>query len=419
MSPDGVLDPHSSSTTTTTTDGAPSRQPSRLACAGTSPPGQPPPPTPHPHKHPKLPTPTPTLHLSLSASESDIVSTNLNELNDSAQSPRRRARSPTPASPPPPPHLGGIPPPPTATTTTTVPTKCSIAFDPELLRLFNVLRASERTSPLDATYLTARHSPAQLPTTYIDASMRRMCVSWMVEVAQQYEYSEHTMLLAVSSLDRFLSCTRAVPRGQLQLVATASLLVAAKHEEEAHPSVADLVGWADNSFTAADLIQMERLLLTALKFNLAPPTSATFLSTLRGLLNIRPEVHALAAYYLELAMLEYCLLKFHPSVLASAALVLAAGQYNDGATLLALSAAIPGINVEVGYCLSALREVIAVAERTMAAAAAAAAAAVRHAQRRPSVASGGGGHTEYTPVYEKFATEKWHHVSIRHRISLF
>lgn len=313
-------------------------------------------------------------NLSLSCSESVVFSTNTSgdgsDLEASAQSPRRE--TPTPP-----------------TVTPTLPPTPPTELAPELIRILNVLRSSEAASDVDPDYLNSKHSVTHLsPTTFLDASMRRTCVSWMVEVAAEFDLSQETLHLSIASLDRFLSATRAVPRSQLQLVAVACLLVASKHEDESHPSAADLSTMAAHSFTPADLVRMEGLLLSGLKFCLAEPTVYTFLSLFKGILNLRPEVHALAAYYAELAMLEYSMLRVAPSVLAAGAVVLAAGHLGDGATLQALNEAMPGINVSVGPCLGALQKVIA------------------KASERTSL------NIAFCPIREKFSTRKWHKVAI-------
>ncbi|KAL4527180.1 hypothetical protein Ndes2526B_g09110 [Nannochloris sp. 'desiccata'] len=225
-------------------------------------------------------------------------STTATDLEGSAQSPRRR--SPTPHN-----------------NNTATPSVAGDTFDPELVRLFQVLRASEASSSINSNYLSTNHSPAHVSNNaFIDATIRSMC-----------------------------------------LIAVACLLVAAKHEEEMHPSVADLAAMAAHSFTAEDLLRMEALLLTSLKFCLAPPTSYTFLSVFKGLFSLRPQVFSLAAYYLEISMMEYSLLKISPSLLAAGAVVLAAGHYGDGVVLRALGKLIPGINIQVGPCLGSLQRV--------------------------------------------------------------
>lgn len=57
--------------------------------------------------------------------------------------------------------------------------------------------------------------------------MRVVLVDWLVEVSQEYRMSSDTLYLAVNYTDRFMSCTTNVKRNKLQLVGTASLLIAA------------------------------------------------------------------------------------------------------------------------------------------------------------------------------------------------
>eukprot|EP00775_Hariotina_reticulata_P007577 gene7577-7780_t len=75
-------------------------------------------------------------------------------------------------------------------------------------------------------------------------------VSWLVEVAEEFGLQQETLHAAVFLLDRFL--------------ATAQV-----H----HPNVEQMVAVAAHSFTAADLLRVERILLDALEFNIAAPTA--------------------------------------------------------------------------------------------------------------------------------------------------
>ncbi|WIA44296.1 hypothetical protein OEZ86_007099 [Tetradesmus obliquus] len=63
-----------------------------------------------------------------------------------------------------------------------------------------------------------------------------------------------------------------VPRCVLQLVAVGCVFLATKQLEVRPPSVEQLVAVAAHSFSAPDLLRVERLLLDALEFRLAPPT---------------------------------------------------------------------------------------------------------------------------------------------------
>uniref|UniRef100_A0A8C7YQT8 G2/mitotic-specific cyclin-B2 n=1 Tax=Oryzias sinensis TaxID=183150 RepID=A0A8C7YQT8_9TELE len=68
----------------------------------------------------------------------------------------------------------------------------------------------------------------------ITSGMRVVLVDWLVEVSQEYMLSSETLYLAVNYVDRFLSCTTNVKRNKLQLVGTASLLIAATAPRQTH-----------------------------------------------------------------------------------------------------------------------------------------------------------------------------------------
>lgn len=56
----------------------------------------------------------------------------------------------------------------------------------------------------DPDYLD-NHGPELLPDTHLDAHMRLVAVSWLVEVACEYNLHQETLFLATALLDRFLS----------------------------------------------------------------------------------------------------------------------------------------------------------------------------------------------------------------------
>lgn len=256
-------------------------------------------------------------------------------------------------------------------------------------------RAREAALRPDPRYLEAQAAAAAGSAPWacdaLTPQMRMIVASWMVEVADEFSLQPETLHLAVSLLDRFLSATvpQGVPRGVLQMVAVACVMVAAKHLEVgrpgaarrppaaaaragdgptllssssaprppasrasqskrrfsaphppvaprprappraraapqvSHPSVEQLVAIAANCFSAQDLLRMERVLLDALDFGVAAPTGFTFLHLYaQGLRGLQPPVAALAVYLLDVALLDYSLLEFPPSLLAAAALAL-------------------------------------------------------------------------------------------------
>ena len=81
----------------------------------------------------------------------------------------------------------------------------------------------------------------------INATMRRILIDWLVEVAEEYRLESETLFLAVNYIDRFLSHVP-VNRSKLQLVGVTCMLVASKYEEIHPPAVDEFVYISDNTY---------------------------------------------------------------------------------------------------------------------------------------------------------------------------
>lgn len=153
-------------------------------------------------------------------------------------------------------------------------------------------------------------------------SMRKILVSWLVEVHQRFKLEPDTLHLAVNLLDRYL-CARAVSRGALQLIGTACLLVASKVEDIWAPEVRECCRVAAGAFSRDELLAAERDVLKALDFRLvivSPRVMAQRFAKVAGI--GLAGLHA-AEYFLELALLHYATIRFRPSESAAAAVYLA------------------------------------------------------------------------------------------------
>ncbi|DBB06239.1 TPA: hypothetical protein ACH3X3_009782 [Trebouxia sp. C0006] len=204
----------------------------------------------------------------------------------------------------------------------------AVSEDETILKeMIRNLYETELSLLADPDYMQ-NHGADHQPKNYIDQSMRMIVISWLVEVACEYELHQETLFLAAALLDRYMSLAKAVSRSNLQLISVACMLVAAKHEEERHPSVQDFTSIADNCFLAGDLLKMESVVLQSLAFRINAPTSCTFLSMFQQGINLSPKAHAMATFFTELALLEYAVLNFPPSVVAAASVLLAQSYDN-------------------------------------------------------------------------------------------
>eukprot|EP00743_Colponemidia_sp_Colp-15_P005119 GILK01005509.1.p1 GENE.GILK01005509.1~~GILK01005509.1.p1 ORF type:complete len:488 (+),score=38.92 GILK01005509.1:149-1612(+) len=109
--------------------------------------------------------------------------------------------------------------------------------------------------------------------TGINSSMRSILLDWMMEVCQEFHLKRESFHLAANFTDRYLSAKRDVLKTKLQLVGVAAMYMAAKLEEVYPPRASDFAKTTDGGYTVADIKEMEKQMLMALRFNLLPPTS--------------------------------------------------------------------------------------------------------------------------------------------------
>lgn len=165
---------------------------------------------------------------------------------------------------------------------------------------------------------------------FVDQHMRRVAVSWLVEVTGEFRLHQETLFLTITLLDRYLSATQAIPRCHLQLVCVTCMFLAAKHEEESIPTKEEFTSIADNCFEPLDLLRMESVVLDKLEFRLNRPTAYDFLQLYNQGCRVLPATSALASYVLELTLLDYTFVKHKHRASAVAASVLAYCQYHQG-----------------------------------------------------------------------------------------
>eukprot|EP00953_Heterococcus_sp_UTEX-ZZ885_P001783 1484-Heterococcus_DN1.PRE.1 len=154
------------------------------------------------------------------------------------------------------------------------------------------------------------------------AVMRSTLVDWLVEVCAEYKLQPGTLYLVVDLLDRCLSLF-AVPRDRLQLLGCACLLVAAKFEEEHPPAVNALVYISENTYTHREVVDMELQVVQQLKFRITSITPYHFVGRFAAAAACDERQQELANYLLELALQDYTLILFLPSLKAAAAVLLA------------------------------------------------------------------------------------------------
>ncbi|XP_075499612.1 LOW QUALITY PROTEIN: G2/mitotic-specific cyclin-2-like [Primulina tabacum] len=152
----------------------------------------------------------------------------------------------------------------------------------------------------------------------INEKMRSILIDWLIEVHHKFELRDETLFLTVNLIDRFLE-KKSVVRKKLQLVGLVALLLACKYEEVSVPVVDDLIFISDKAYTRNEIIEMERLMLNTLQFNMSVPTAYVFLERFLKAAQSDRKLETLSFFLIELCLVEYEMLKYPPSFMAAAA----------------------------------------------------------------------------------------------------
>ena len=151
---------------------------------------------------------------------------------------------------------------------------------------------------------------------------RKIVTDWMLEVCEEQNCSPQVFLSSVQYLDRVLSQIP-IKTGQLQLLASACLLLSSKLHDPRPLSLYNLVVYTDCSISIPELQSMEMMVLEKLRWELASPTSSQFLaiilSNLENILSnqVLSLVQKHASTFLSLAATEYKYYMVRPSLLVS------------------------------------------------------------------------------------------------------
>jgi len=139
------------------------------------------------------------------------------------------------------------------------------------------------------------------------------------------------MHICIGLLDRYLQKSITSTNGSnsfvtqknLQLIAVATFLIAAKIEETHHPPVDELVYVTDNAYTSDQVKRMEKKILHDLCFELNRPTSLQFLRRFSFISNASDEQHAIGKFLIDMSLLDVSCIDLSPSLIAASATYIA------------------------------------------------------------------------------------------------
>lgn len=177
--------------------------------------------------------------------------------------------------------------------------------------IYAYYKKSESSGCVSPTYMDRQFD--------INEKMRAILIDWLIEVHYKFELMDETLFLAINLIDRFLErCT--VVRKKLQLVGVTAMLLACKYEEVSVPLVEDFVLISDNAYTRIEVLDMEKLMVNTLQFNMSVPTPYMFMKRFLKAALSDKKLELLSFFIIEVCLVEYEMLRFPPSLLAAAAI---------------------------------------------------------------------------------------------------
>ncbi|EGC38029.1 hypothetical protein DICPUDRAFT_53545 [Dictyostelium purpureum] len=180
--------------------------------------------------------------------------------------------------------------------------------------IFAYYREKEIVDRIDKDYIKNQF--------YINDRMRAILVDWMMAVHVRFKLLSETFFLSVNIVDRYLSKV-VIPVTKLQLVGITAILLACKYEEIYSPQIKDFVHTSDDACTHAEVIDMERQILSTLQFHMSVTTPLHFLRRFSKAAGSDSRTHSLSKYLSELAMVEYKMVQYLPSMIAAASIYVA------------------------------------------------------------------------------------------------
>ncbi|KAK9062078.1 hypothetical protein SSX86_019263 [Deinandra increscens subsp. villosa] len=175
--------------------------------------------------------------------------------------------------------------------------------------LYANYRRMENFSLVSSDYMTQQCD--------LNEKMRAILIDWLIEVHHKFDLQPETLFLTVNLIDRFLA-KQSVIRKNLQLVGLVAMLLACKYEEVSVPIIDDLIFISDKAYSRSQILEMEKLMLNTLEFNMSLPTPYVFMKRFLKAAQSESKLDQLSFFLVELCLVEYEMLKFPPSLLAAA-----------------------------------------------------------------------------------------------------
>ncbi|PIA46803.1 hypothetical protein AQUCO_01500385v1 [Aquilegia coerulea] len=162
--------------------------------------------------------------------------------------------------------------------------------------IYSYYKDTENSGCVSAAYMSQQYD--------INERMRAILIDWLIEVHYKFELLDETLFLTVNLIDRFLE-RHAIGRKRLQLVGVTAMLLACKYEEVSVPVVEDLIVISDRAYTRKEVLDMEKLIVNTLQFNMCVPTPYVFMRRFLKAAQSDKKLELLSFFMIELSLVEF------------------------------------------------------------------------------------------------------------------
>jgi hypothetical protein len=162
----------------------------------------------------------------------------------------------------------------------------------------------------------------------INENMRNILLEWLFELHNKFQLHQETFLLTINIIDRYLSIKK-INRNYLQLLGITAMLISCKFEEIYTPKINDFIYYTDYTYNVNEVINMEFEILNTLDFNINFASSLSFLNMYKYLyLKIDENMNSFCNFLINLAAVDYKMIKFKSSHIAISIIFISYLQFN-------------------------------------------------------------------------------------------
>ena len=160
----------------------------------------------------------------------------------------------------------------------------------------------------------------------INEIMRAILIDWIIDVHLRFNLRQETLFMTIWLIDTYLSFA-IVQQNRLQLLGIACLLISCKSHEIYYPQNNKLIEMTDNAYSKEEMLTMENEILKKLNFFIVCPNPIDFYNILSKMFNFEKKQYYLGNYFIESALINYQILKYSSSVIASSCAYLVMKYY--------------------------------------------------------------------------------------------